>query len=161
MKATVVLCALALVCALSPAPARASDYSDVYARIDKVVFEPSAEAPERVQIWGVFAISEKFPSATDYQPAKRGYLYFQLGQHGDPRSAPDTKVIATEWNDLKRVAGTGQIVSFGLRMMDAPRFRKADEKPADPDRYLSNTGVVKVSSDTDYPPIKSIADFKD
>ncbi|HWN99480.1 MAG TPA: hypothetical protein VNS63_09445, partial [Blastocatellia bacterium] len=34
-----------------------SDWTGVYARVDKVVFEPNAGAPERIQIWGAFALA--------------------------------------------------------------------------------------------------------
>src|SRR5262245_32232762 len=32
-----------------------SDPTGIYARVDKVVLEPNATTPERIQIWGAFA----------------------------------------------------------------------------------------------------------
>lgn len=74
---------------LSLGTARASGYVGVYALIDKVVMEPNADNPERIQIFGVFSI------ATDkqvFQPAQRGYLYFTLSN--------EKNLIRREWADL-------------------------------------------------------------
>jgi len=35
-----------------PSPARASDPTGGFALVEKIVFEPSEAAPERVKIWG-------------------------------------------------------------------------------------------------------------
>ena len=164
MKAVTVFGVMALFGALSLAPAYASDFTGVYARIDKVVFEPSADAPERVQIWGVFSVSAPAVSA-GYQPAARGYLYFKLDHNpASNQRWRDPARTLVEWKDLKALAGSGQIVAFGTRASGAnppPRVRKADEKPADPDFYTMNSDMVRVSGATDYPPIRSVADFKD
>ena len=80
----------------------------IYAIIEKVIFEPSEQAPERIQIWGAFAVVDgglTRPGATS-KPL-RGYLYFKL-PNGSAQAA--TKA---EWEDLKSVAGTGQAVGFG------------------------------------------------
>jgi hypothetical protein len=132
--------------------AHASDFTGVYARIDKVVMEPNSEAPERVQVWGVFALA----SASDgqsYQKPARGYLYFKLDR--------DPKLARNEWNDLQQVAGTGQIVAFGARFGGAMRLRKKDESPQNPDPYVMNIGLRKISGRTDYEPIRALLDFKD
>jgi hypothetical protein len=79
-----------------------------YGIIEKVVFEPSEQAPERIQIWGAFAVVDggpAHPGATS-KPL-RGYLYFKL-PNGTERA-----VARTEWMDLKSVAGTGQAIGFG------------------------------------------------
>jgi len=128
-----------------------SDYSGIYARIDKVVLEPGGDSPDRIQVWGVFSLS-RGEHGGDYQAPARGYLYFNLGNRPE--------LARAEWNDLKQVAGTGQIVSFGLRGQ-LPRLRKPDEKPAAPDPYALNTGVAKVSARTDYPPVRAVADYRD
>src|SRR5260221_13952003 len=76
---------------------RASDRVSVYARVDKVVLEPNAEAPERVQVWGVFSVADwRNNNMNDYLPAARGYLYFTLGKNTD--------AARREWADLKSVA---------------------------------------------------------
>jgi hypothetical protein len=124
----------------------ASDFTGVYAKIDRVVIEN-----DTAQIWGVFALA-KPENRNDYLPAARGYLYFKLG--------PNPEITRNEWNDLKQVAGKGDPVAFGARPFTA-RVRKADEKPANPDTYSTNTGVTRVRDRTGYSPVRSVLDFKD
>ena len=122
-----------------------SDWTGVYARVDKVVFEPNAAAPEQIQIWGAFALASK-ENRNDYESAKRGYLYYSLKPGRE-------EVCRKEWADLKAVAGTNQIVGFGARNQPG-RLRKADDKPSDPDVYPVDHGVTKLrDSVTDYKPI--------
>lgn len=123
----------------------ASDWTGVYARVDKVVFEPNATAPERIQIWGAFALATK-DSRNGYDPARRGYLYYSLKPGREA-------VCRNEWADIKAVAGTGQIIAFGERNQPAI-VRKAADKPTDPDVYPVDRGVTKMSaSRSDYGPI--------
>lgn len=146
------LLAVALVLAASRgAVVSASDRVAVYARIDRVVFEPSAEAPETVQIFGVFSVAVP-RDMNEYQPARRGYLYY--------KAPPDKQMARREWNDLKQVAGSAQVVAFGLRWEGTPTVRGA-EKPSNPDSYTMNTGVVKVAGRADYAPIRAIVEFKE
>ena len=129
----------------------ASDWTGVYARVDKVVFEPNAAAPERIQIWGAFALATK-DNRNSYDPAQRGYLYYSLKPGKE-------EVCRKEWADLKSVAGTGQIIGFGGRNQPA-RMRKAADKPADPDVYPVDHGVTKISaSRSDYGPIGELMAF--
>jgi len=130
--------------------AQASDFTGVYARIDRVVLAPNAEAPETIQVFGVFALA-KPNDRNDYLPAERGYLYFRLG--GNREAA------LKEWADLKEVAGTAQIVAFGIRGQ-TQRLRKTDERPADPDQYFTNVGLQKVRARDDYAPVRDVLDFK-
>jgi len=130
---------------------RASDRVAVYAKVDRVVLEPNVEAPETVQIWGVFAVAQP-NNPNDYQPAGRGYLYYKLPANRD--------AARREWLDLKTVAGTPQLVAFGSRWEGAPRIRRVDEKPSGPDVYSVNTGLVKVQGRADYAPIKAVIEFK-
>jgi hypothetical protein len=126
-----------------------SDRTGVYARVDKVVLEPDATAPERIQIWGAFALASKEDRNT-YDPARRGYLYCSC----KPGRA---EICRKEWADLKAVAGTGQVVGFGSRDEPRLRVRKAEEKVADPDGYPVNFGVVKMGDrDIDYPPVREL-----
>jgi hypothetical protein len=86
-----------------------------YGIIEKVVFEPSEEAPERIQLWGAFLYVDGGASKnTAVSPAKRGYLYFKISSgysgYTSPAQMDRTK---KEWADLKSVAGTGQAVGFG------------------------------------------------
>jgi len=130
----------------------ASDPVALYARIDRVAMEPNTEAPQTMQIWGVFAMA-KPDDRNDYLPPARGYLYFALP--GDARAA------RAEWADLAQVAGTSQIVSFGNRYDTQGRLRPPDERPASPDRYSLNFGLTKVRGRTDYLPIRALIGFKD
>src|SRR4029077_6768403 len=84
----------------------ASDPMAVYTRVDRVVLEPTPDAPDRVQVWGIFSMA-KPGFRDDYLPPAGGYLYFKL--------ADNPAAARREWADLQRVAGTGQIVAFGSR----------------------------------------------
>ena len=86
---------------------RASDPVGVYALVDRVSFVPSEANPERIVIHGAFIIAEK-GSPIGYQPARVGWLYYSL-----PTEKQDQ--AKAEWNDLKNVAGTKQVVAFGTR----------------------------------------------
>src|SRR6266508_1839020 len=100
------LCAAALLSGAASA-ARASDPTGIYAFVDRVVFEPSDAAPERIQVWGGFALA-KTENRDDYHEGECGYMYFKL-------RPGDVEVCKKEWAALKSVAGTGQIVAFGSR----------------------------------------------
>jgi hypothetical protein len=86
--------------------ARASDPAGVYARVDRVTLEPNEQNPERIKIWGAFALAAG--KGDSYREPECGYLYFQIvpGQERQCRA---------EWADFERVAGTGQCVAFGNR----------------------------------------------
>ena len=148
-KRTILLiCAVALA---AGATSLASDRTAVYAKIERVVLEPNSQAPDRIQVWGVFSIADPVtPSA--YKPAAKGYLY--LAASGDAATA------RKEWADLETVAGTGQIVAFGSRFETIPRVRQAADKPSGPDAYATDTGVIKVQGKTDYAPIRALVDFR-
>ena len=141
-----------LVVAASVTLAYASDLTGIYARVDKVVLEPNATSPQTIQVWGVFSMA-KPNDRNNYLPPARGYLYFKLG--GNEEAA------RKEWADLKEVAATGQIVAFGSRYDPPPRLRKADERPASPDRYSTNIGLQTVSGRTGYAPVRALLDYKD
>jgi hypothetical protein len=136
---------------LCATPAHASDPMAVYARVDKVVLEPDTDSPQMIQVWGVFAMA-KPDDRNDYLAPARGYLYLTL--------AGDSRTVRVEWNDLKQVAGTGQIVAFGSRYELKARLRPADERPASPDAYSVNYGLTKVRGRTDYAPVGALAAFK-
>jgi hypothetical protein len=122
-----------------------SDLSGIHAVIEKVVFEPSEAAPERVQVWGAFVIlSGEIATPT------RGYLYLGLpavAMSCTTCPSPDTanESAKKEWGDLKSVAGTGQGVAFGYRFFQG-RLRPATEKPQSPDRYPVFMGIAKMGS---------------
>lgn len=137
----------ALIALVATLPALASDRVAVYAKVDRVVLEPSEQAPDTIQIWGTFSIAQP-NNFNDYKPAARGYLYYRLPEKAD--------LARREWGDLKAVAGTGQIVAFGSRFEGTPRLRPANEAPGKPDAYSINAGLTKVNGRTDYPPIRAL-----
>lgn len=146
---------LVLIVAAVPVPVRASDQVGVYAAIEKVVLEPNGAAPTAVQVWGAFSFAvPKSSNGTQprpagsfedptivsgvYGPVQKGYLYFTC-EPGKERTCQ------AEWADLKAVAGTDAIVGFGARYAPSNgRVRKSDERPASPDVYPLNFGVVRM-----------------
>jgi len=129
----------------------ASDRIAVYAKVDRVVIEPNDSAPERIQVWGTFSIAMP-ANPNDYRPAARGYLYF--------RADKNASAARREWSDLKAIAGTGQIVALGNRWEAVPRLRPTADPPADPDPYPINAGLTKVRGNTEYGPIRALADAR-
>lgn len=128
----------------------ASDRTGIYGRIDKVVLEPGPEAPEAIQIWGVFALA-KPNDVNDYLPAAQGYLYFELSRNRE--------LALKEWADFRSLAGSGGAVAFANRMQLRARVRKPSERPEHPDPYVVGFGLVKVRN-TDYAPVQSVINFK-
>jgi len=145
MKLSYIGGVIVLACVMTAVTLGASDFVGVYAVVEKVVLEPSDTAPERVQIWGAFALSDQKPGS-NYGPAQRGYLYY---------TCPSGKeaVCRKEWEDLKAVAGKGIGVGFGMRYKPTGQVRKADEKPAAPDVYPIERGVVRLSAGHDSLPV--------
>ena len=142
------LCAAALTALAAPA-ARASDPYGIYAFVDRVVFEPSEAAPERIQVWGGFALAKKGAGNYQYQDAERGYMYFKL-------RPGDEAVCKTEWADLKSIAGKHQIVTIGSRYEEPPpKVRKPDAKVENPDVYPKSWGMTKVRM-RDYAPLNQL-----
>jgi hypothetical protein len=142
----------------------------IYGIVQRVVFEPNEQKPERLQVWGAFAYAEGGPQGGGQaSPARKGYLYFSMPA-GDPKLA---ETVTKEWMDLKAVAGTRQTVGFGtwgyiggfgaldpsvksnmppyiLEMYPGRgvqtdlRVRPATEKPSAPAVYQTNVGLVKI-----------------
>lgn len=142
--------ALALT-AFTSLSALASDPVGVYAFVDKVVLEPSENAPERIQIWGGFAIASG--SGENYAPAQPGYMYFKLPPGKE-------KAALREWNDLKSMAGADQFVAFGSRYAANGTVRQADVKPDKPDLYGTDIGLTKVTPRAAYPPHKELSTLR-
>lgn len=86
-----------------------------YGIVEKVVFEPSEAAPERIQVWGAFMYVDGGASQNiAVTAAKRGYLYFRIKSNYEGyTSQAQIDLNKKEWADLKAVAGTGQAVGFG------------------------------------------------
>ena len=142
------LCAAALAAFVAPA-ARASDPNGIYAFVDRVVFEPSETAPERIQVWGGFAVA-KAEDRDNYQAAERGYMYFTL-------RPGEEEICKKEWADLKSVAGKRQIVTFGSRNeKPLPTVHKPDAKPEHPTVYPKSWGGITKTRVRDYAPINQL-----
>jgi hypothetical protein len=127
----------------------ASDPIGIYAVVEKVIFEPSEAAPQRVQIWGAFEFADTTRGGDYYTKPQVGYLYYTL-------PANNEAIARKEWADLRSVAGTGQGVAFGRRYEPKGRVRPDSEKPASPDSYLSDStfssgiGVARVNPIPNY-----------
>jgi hypothetical protein len=100
---------------LASATVFASGPIGLYGIVEKVVFEPNADAPERIQVFGAFAYVEgPGGQGLTVSAAKRGYLYFRIRSDVPGfTSQAQVDITKTEWADLKAVAGTGQAVAFG------------------------------------------------
>jgi hypothetical protein len=120
---------------------QASDAIGIYSVVEKVVLEPSDTAPERIQLWGAFALADS-NSPSSYGPVQRGYLYYSCPQGKE-------SVCRKEWADLKSVAAKGTGVGFGHRHSPTGRVRKADEKASAPDPYPIQMGVVRIENASD------------
>lgn len=148
-----VLCLLTAALAVAVVPLRASDPVGAYALIEKVVLEPNTGPATSVQIFGVFSFAVKraadftqpwppgsfgTPNTGDvYAAVQKGYLYYTCA--GGKESA-----CRNEWADLKTIAGTGDVVGFGTRWAMTGRVRAVTDKPAAPDVYPLNVGLVKM-----------------
>jgi hypothetical protein len=76
-KRGLILLSVCAVVAFNVIRAEASDPVGIYAIVEKVVFEPNDQAPERIQVWGAFALSDA-QHGDGYLAPQRGYLYYSL-----------------------------------------------------------------------------------
>src|SRR5688572_14341417 len=106
IKSDLVVVALLGDAIFGTATGHASDPVGVYAYVDKVVMEPSEGRPERIQIWGGFAVAEG--RGDTYAKARPGYMYFTV-------KPGEEEICRKEWNDLKAMAGKEEYVAFGAR----------------------------------------------
>ena len=140
MQRALTLSAVLVLSSLAPfSSARGSDPIGIYAVVERVAFEPSKAAPERVRIWGVFAIAAK-RGGEEYQSARRGQLYFRL-----PEKKRDEALI--EWRDLEKSAGSGEPVGLGNRYeqikMDL-HVHKSEETKVEPAEYPMGFGMTRM-----------------
>jgi hypothetical protein len=71
-----------------------------------VKFDQNGPSSNLIRLSGVFIVPMPMSSG-EYQTPRRGYLYFRI--------SPGTGQAARkDWNQLKAVAGTGQVVGFAL-----------------------------------------------
>lgn len=151
MKAIVCSAAAVLVITLCLGVVNASGPIAVYALVERVVFEPNADKPQRIRISGVFITAED-RSYYAYSAPQRGYLYFAL-----PDGA--SELALREWADLKSVAGTRQVVGLGSSWHNKVRLRKPNEEAKPPDDYPMGNGLVKINPEQ--PRAKALLDYKD
>ncbi len=76
------------------------------------------------------------------------------------RVETDAETARKEWADLQRVAGTGQIVSFGSRYTLHAQLRAPNDRPGHPDPYVTSIGLTKVRGNTEYAPIRALLEFR-
>jgi hypothetical protein len=126
----------AMVAALGVAQTGPTDPVGIYAVLDRVVVEPSDAAPQRIQVWGAFAIAD--PKG-GYTPVATGYLYYSC-------PAGREKACRAEWEDLKWIAGTGKAIGYAQRGAPLGRLRTEADQVAAPDPYPLSGGLVKVES---------------
>jgi len=130
------------------APLAASDPIGIYAAVDKVLVEPSEGPAERVQIWGAFALAAK-ESRNAYAEPQRGYLYCGLEQGKEEE-------CRKQWEDLRRLARSGQAAAMASRHAKLPRVRRASEKPEKPDAYVTGWGLHRFQRRLDYEPVRRV-----
>jgi hypothetical protein len=150
MKSIVCFATALLAIALCLGVLNASGPIGVYALVDKVTFEPSADKPQRIRISGVFIIAEERSDA--YSAPQPGYLYFVLPTGNE-------ELVLREWADLKSIAGSRQVVGLGSSWTGKVRVRKSNEGAQSPDAHPMGNGLVKVNPDQ--PRAKALLDYKD
>lgn len=150
MRVCTTLSAMVLgLCLVSAAERTASGQSGVYAVVERVVFEPPTGLPDRIQIWGAFALMERIGDGFTnyvYRKPARGYMYFRLR----PAHPQDVQNARREWKDLESVAGTRQAVAFGYwnnyEGDKHPTVRTAEVRPENPDDYRMDIGLTKLGT---------------
>ena len=100
-----------------PDPINASDRNGIYARIERVKLNNADSPDATIQVWGVFSLAK---GRADYHEPQYGYMYYRLRTDAED-------VCRNEWLDLKRVAGTNQLIAFGRRY--GPKGREAGVGP--------------------------------
>ena len=117
-RLAVVLVPAIAVLAVAAAPSVRKDPHGVYGMIDSVVFEPATDAPERVRLWGEFALANvvgvkngeiDYIQIGFFHPPKRGYMYYTVNRR-------DEAATRAEWAALKAVAGTGKLAAWGAHV---------------------------------------------
>lgn len=117
-RLAVVLVPVTAALVIAAAPTVRKDPHGVYGIIDSVIFEPASAAPERVQLWGAFALADvvglkdgkiDYIQIGSFQTPKRGYMYYTVNRRDEVGSR-------TEWAALKAVAGTGQLAAWGAHI---------------------------------------------
>ena len=110
-----IACLAAMLATVSLATAaRASWPCGIYARIDKVEFEPNADKPERIKVWGDFLMVK---TSNRLVGPERGYMYFSLVEK-------KVEQCRIEWKDLQKIAGTKNNSRVGKTALSWSRFAR-------------------------------------
>jgi len=139
----------------------------VFAMVQKVVFEPSEQAPKKIQVWGVFVwVDGGLKAPGPINLPQRGYMYFKL-----PVNTADSAAAKKQWSEIKTFVGTNQIIAFGDWGNAGPfediyipvtggqeevRVRKQNEAPAKPVTYPIRMGLVKIANDASHESLRTL-----
>lgn len=149
----------------------------VYVVVDKVVLEPSADAPERIRIEGCFVRQTQdllrqvqqggLPWEKTYTKPGEGYVYMSI----EPGKEKECRA---EWAKWQKAAGTGKVVAVGACVVAGSlrdvKIHKLDEKTTRPDAvyttdYLEAGGQSYVDEDRNdtfgirFEPVKELVTF--
>ncbi len=117
----------------------------IYAVIDQVTFEPDGPSPNFIRVSGLLVVPVSMSSG-QYRSPQKGYLYFRIR----PGMEQETR---KDWNELKSIAGTRQVVGFGQYWMPNP-----DDPYGNPHRSLEIT--VHTDNDATTPDIYPLPNSK-
>lgn len=131
----------------SPPPM--SDQVGVYALIDRVVFHPNKTAPERVEVFGAFAIAQA-PQGNYYRSPRWGFLAFHL----DPKAVDKCRA---QWNDLASVAGKGKCIGFGFRyyQKNVRVWQAGERKQVKTSQFQTGMGIRPIRN-ANYGPVRQL-----
>ena len=127
--------------------AKASDPVGVYAVLERVELEPNAAYPDRVKLYGWFAVANR--TSRLYDEPRHGWLYFSLKDD-------KADLCRREWKDLEELAGNGKCVAFGGRYGELGKVVKKKDRLAAPVAYPIAAGLFNVRSDTDSDVIRGL-----
>lgn len=128
-RLAVVVAPLAAAVVVAAAPVIRKDAHGVYGMIDSVVFEPASGNPDRVQLWGAFALANvvglkngeiDYVQIGFFHAPQRGYMYYTVNRR-------DEAATRADWAALKAVAGTGKLAAWGSHV---PMADSTTPKPA-------------------------------
>jgi hypothetical protein len=102
MKSITSLIGLLVLCGMA-AEVRAGGPPPICMTVDKLVFEPNAETPTHIQIWGTFALFAKGA----YGEPVRGYLYYAVSPGKEAASRK-------EWAKLKKLVADRHLVVYDM-----------------------------------------------
>src|SRR5262245_586275 len=102
-----------LVCLPLAVGVMASGPVGIFAVVERVVFEPNEQSPERIRVWGAFSFAEGgVEGASTMSAPVRGYPYFRMPTPAEVLHQT-VQAVRNEWSDFKAVAGSGQAIAFG------------------------------------------------